>query len=349
MSVVNRMLLDIDRRRAAAAGTGATATSDVRSVSSSPRAKANASINAGTLLIGAALVLVVAALLWSRPRDSQTAAVVATTVLPSAPAPEPAATASAPVVAAPNPVESTVAKTSPAREPLQPADRLKLSMQLSALVADAPTEPVAKPAREVKPSVTPSAPAVSAPPPAQAPAPTPTQAPSRTTITTQPVRQVASDETIAAARLLWNDGARAGALSTLRDALATAEATKTQKAIAPLARELARLEVVDGRPQEGLELLKRLENEFAEDADAWALRGNAEQRLGLHADAAQSHLIALRIRPNEGKWMIGAAISLAALGKMNEAQNWAERARELNAVTPAIATYLQQLGIATRR
>jgi tetratricopeptide (TPR) repeat protein len=112
---------------------------------------------------------------------------------------------------------------------------------------------------------------------------------------------------------------------------------------------LARLEVADNRPQAALDLLKRLENLLAEDGDAWALRGNAEQRLGLHADAAQSHLIALRIRPTEGKWMIGAAISLAALGKLDEAQMWAERARERDAVTPAIAAYLQQLGITTRR
>ncbi len=343
MSVVNRMLLDIDRRRAAAASAGTATTADVRSVSSTPK-KTSTAISPRTLWIGAVLVLVLAALLWLRPPSTQPAP-PAETAAPVA-AVTPVASESATTNTAPS-----ATKASPAREPLQPADRLKLSMQLSALVADAPKEQSAKPAREVKSPTTPIASA--APTPTPSPTSTQVQSPpqgqGRTTVTMQPVRQVASDETIAAARLLWNDGSRAGALSTLRDALATAEATKTQKAIAPLARELARLEVADGQPQAGLALLKRLENEFTEDADAWALRGNAEQRLGLHADAAQSHLIALRIRPNEGKWMIGAAISLAAMGKMNEAQSWAERARELNAVTPAIATYLQQLGISTRR
>ncbi|MBC7625226.1 MAG: hypothetical protein H7232_17805 [Aeromicrobium sp.] len=173
--------------------------------------------------------------------------------------------------------------------------------------------------------------------------------PGKTTITNVPVRQVAFDETINIARSLWSEGSRASALTTLRDALAAAESTRNQRATAALAREVARLDVADNRAQLALDMLKRLENLLGDDADAWSLRGNAEQRLALHADAVQSYLIALRLRPTEGKWMIGAAISLAAVGRLDEAQSWAERARERDAVTPAIASYLQQLGITSRR
>ena len=135
------------------------------------------------------------------------------------------------------------------------------------------------------------------------------------------------------------------ALETL---LAMAEATRNNRATIVLAQELARLDMADNHAEDALNLLRRLEPVFSEDADAWALRGNAEQRLAMHAEAAQSYLVALRIRPSEGKWMLGAAISLAAIGKLDEAKTWVERARERGAITPTISAYLQQLGIMAR-
>ena len=208
-----------------------------------------------------------------------------------------------------------------------------MSMQLSMLVADAPPAPAPATATSKRAPVASVAPA----------------APGTTTITNTPIRQVATDETLAVARTLWANGARTDAMATLREALAAAESARSQRSIAALARELARLEVADNRPQSALDLLRRLEGTLVDDADAWALRGNAEQRLGLHADAAQSYLGALRLKPSEGKWMLGAAISLAAAGRMDEAQSWVEKARERDAVTPTIASYLLQLGIAPRR
>ena len=200
---------------------------------------------------------------------------------------------------------------------------LKLSQQLSVQLAEMPAARL--PASPRRPTV-----------------PTSSEV---ATATNLPVRQVAADETVVIARSLWSEGSRAAALATLREALATAETARSNRAAAPLARELARLEVADNRAQVALDLLRRLEGLFGDDADAWALRGNAEQRLVMHTEAAQSYLAALRLRPTEGKWMLGAAISLAASGKLDEAQNWVERAREREAVTPTIAAYLQQLGI----
>jgi tetratricopeptide (TPR) repeat protein len=159
---------------------------------------------------------------------------------------------------------------------------------------------------------------------------------------------VAAAETVASARLLWEEGSRAGALATLREALAAAEDSGDREATRALARELAGMELASNRAQAALELLMRLSGLFGGDADALALRGNAQQRLALHAEAADSYLAALRLRPTEGKWMLGAAISLAALGRKAEAQAWVDRARERGAITPPIAAYLQQLGMATR-
>jgi Flp pilus assembly protein TadD len=378
MSVVNRMLQDIDRRRAAALsqnGGGTHAHRDVRGVAKQSDRSRPLRLPIAWLGLALLIVFFVGLSLWNRTTTAPDVAVsnvptAATATSAVSPSPNASlgagsaavvenratSTSTAPIATIAT-IEATgsASSTAAARTALQPAERLKLSMQLSALVADAPVER-AKRATEnanVAPSATGTAiaaPLATSPVPSlPTAAPLTTSSPGKTTITTVPVRQVASDETITAARQLWSDGARASALTTLRDALAAAESARNQRATAPLARELARLEVADNRPQLALDLLKRLENLLSEDADAWALRGNAEQRLGLHADAAQSHLIALRIRPTEGKWMIGAAISLAALGKLDDAQMWAERARERDAVTPAIAAYLQQLGITGRR
>ena len=149
-----------------------------------------------------------------------------------------------------------------------------------------------------------------------------------------------------AARVLWNDGAHAAAIETLRQALAAAEEHRDAAATQPLARELARMLVSENQPQAALDLLKRLESRFIDDADAWSLRANAQQRLGMHVEASESYLGALRLRGGEPRWMLGAAISLAAVGRLDEARLWTERAAERGPIPPSIATYLRQLGVA---
>jgi len=349
MSVINRMLQDIDRRQAEADLGASAAHPDIRRVTrrAIPSLSSSGLVWNIVLLAAGGVLLVWAWYQWRAPSPtltsalppvSQTAlppsATLAQAVLPVLPVP-PVPTAAAAVSAAgllpaapeKPPREAAVA---PAKLATTPSEKLKMSMQLSLLVAETP--PVRPAIRSMA-----AAPAAAA------------SLPGTTTMTNVPVRQVAADETIAAARALWADGARADAVATLREALVAAESARNQRATAPLAREFARLEVADNRPQNALDLLRRLENMFGEDAEAWALRGNAEQRLALHAEATQSYLAALRLRPSEGKWMLGAAISLAAAGQPDEARVWVERARERDAVTPAIASYLQQLGISSRR
>ena len=334
MSVVNRMLQDIDRRRAAAGVSTPEASQDIRSVA----ARSNRAAPIGRSVWSAALLIsvcVASAIGW---RESQVRALVNAvppvpttvavkgglpTVLPAILQAEPVLIASEPIVV---PVAELQAPQSSVVRPS--AETLKLSLKLSALVAD--SQPVRLPA-----TTTPVAGSTAT-------------APGTTTITSVPVRQVAADETVLAARGMWNDGSRASATATLREALTVSEATQNNRATVVLARELARLDVADNRAEDALGLLRRLQPVFGEDADAWALRGNAEQRLAMHAEAVQSYLAALRNRPTEGKWMLGAAISLAAIGNLDEAKAWADRARERGAITPIISAYLHQLGIAVR-
>ncbi len=344
MSVINRMLKDIDRRN--------TASADASPVGVGPRKISPRRPHAGLaerfLWLAGVIVAVVAIgiLVWrhwqapAAPVAAGAASIVSPTapaivaVAPPATAPvaatQPPAVVIEPPVAAPEIVTPALQSPAPLISPGPTAtsiaaDKLKLSMKLSALVADAP--PVVENVKRAAPPITPG----------------------KTTITNTPVRQVATDETLATARAIWSEGSRAAAQATLREALAAAESTRDQRAIVLLGREIARLEVADNRPQAALDLLKRLESQLVADADALALRGNAEQRLGLHTDATEAYLAALRLRPGEGKWMLGAAISLAASGKLEEAQVWVDRARERDAITPTIGAYLKQLGINTGR
>ena len=345
------MLQDIDLRRAAAETESAKANKDIRGIPrrTTPSSRGRRAFWTVALII---CTLSLAVILWQQwpPQlllmepTSRTPTASATPAIAAPPpvikeqaiqaresvlAAVPAAQVVAPVAVTTAPVENPAPQTS---SPLQPQPRapsemLKLSMQLSALVAETATPRVG----------------------GDVPAQKPPTSPGRTTITSVPARQIAADETLSAARALWNDGSRIAAVATIREALAAAEAGGNSRATATLARELARLHVADNSAQAALDLLNRFDSLFAQDADALALRGNAEQRLSRHAEAAAAYLAALRMRPTEGKWMLGAAISLAAIGKTEEAEVWVEKARERDAVTPTIAAYLQQLGLAGRR
>lgn len=359
MSVVNRMLQDIDRRLGGAGVEPLGAPAGIRSIPVAAAASHNMRARGITIvalcLLALAAIAVVRWQEWGmRPAaPTQAASTVerarpaqAVAAAPAVPRPAPAAPAETPATPHPAPIPSgeipaahapappPVAAASPpsslaaaaegpvavtARKSTRPtsADTLKLTMQLSAPISGEPHPRVAK------------APAAQG--------------------SAVPVRRVAADETVLAARSLWSDGAHGAALATLREALAVAESSRNLAAAATLAREQARLEVADNRPQAALDLLRRMEPHLRADAEALALRGNAEQRLALHADAAASYLAALRLRPAEGRWMLGAAISLAAGGDLAAAQALVDQARDRGAVTPPIAAYLHQLGLAVRQ
>lgn len=333
MSVVNRMLLDIDRRHGAADVQNRGPYPDIRSVppaASAPRRSGSGLVAA----IVAASTGIAAILVMNYSRVPMP--VVSPRVASPAPAPAPAPAAPVAAISLPQPAVAAPVVAEMPSEPVAKAPRtraaptviesFKLSRQLSPVEERPGPVPAVPSSTPAKVAMIPAAPAKAL-----------------------PLRQVAADETVAAARLLWNEGSRAGALATLRDALAVAEGARNGAAVGPLARELARLEIADNRPQAALDLLRRLEVSLADDAEAWALRANAEQRLALHAESARSYLAALRGRPAEGRWMLGAAISFAADGKLDEANGWADRARERGAVTAPMEAYLQQLGVAARR
>ena len=167
-----------------------------------------------------------------------------------------------------------------------------------------------------------------------------------------PSRQSPALDALAQAQSLWNSGSHAPAIELAREALAAAEragtSTGNTSVLATLARELARMELAEGRISQALEMLTRLQPALAGVADVWALRGNAAQRLGRHPESAAAYLMALKLRPNEARWMLGAAVSLAAQGQTAEAAELAEKARSGGVLSPEVATYLRQLGVPLR-
>ena len=170
---------------------------------------------------------------------------------------------------------------------------------------------------------------------------------------TEPARRAqALQETLARAQALWQAGSRDVALELIREAVAVAEraprSAGRDEALAALAREQARMELAQGRPAEALSLLIRLEPALQGQADLWAVRGNAAQRLARHPEAVQAYQRALQLRPGESRWLLGAAVSLAAMGRLEESAALAEQARAQGSVSPEVLGYLRQSGVPLR-
>ena len=380
MSVINKMLRDLDSRQATGAVPALNPQSrtgiarDTLIVNDSEPASRRPGLPGWALLITAGVVLLaVAAGVWwylhqkvsappkVTPVQLAPKAAPAKPVIAVAPSPAPLVAASGtaaaplPAVAVPVPVAST---------PVAPvlANQLGVALADMSLRMDSNVKLLPNPAKTSKPKPAAMTRPVAAPKAvkerpssakavksaASAPAPA-------TLVPPHPSRQAPVQEALAQAQSLWSSGSHQAAIDLLYEALATAEranavdASAANKAVlASLVRELARMELAEGRVSQTLELLKRLEPALSGVADIWAIRGNAAQRLGRHAESVAAYQMALKLRPNELRWMLGAAVSLAAQGQTAAAAELAEKARAGGALTPELATYLRQLGVPLR-
>ncbi|MBU3898044.1 MAG: hypothetical protein KJ614_03810 [Gammaproteobacteria bacterium] len=293
-------------------------------------------------------------------------------VMGASPPASPTRTASPTVLAKPAVVPRPVPATLPAAvavpAPMPAATHLDFSLKMDNFLqhTPSPTAPARPPAAVTAragaaPALAPAAPNVPAPAPAAVTQATPSAASAASTASTAsttqqaPARAPAAQEALAQAQQLWNAGSRSAAIDLLHQALTLAERASQAGApsgsasvVAALARELARMELAEGRVSQALAMLTRLEPVLSSVADIWAIRGNAAQRLGQHAASASAYLMALKFRPSEPRWMLGAAVSLAAQGQTAAAAELAEKARDGGALTPEVANYLRQLGVPLR-
>lgn len=165
-------------------------------------------------------------------------------------------------------------------------------------------------------------------------------------------QQLAGRDALSHAQTLWNGGSRDAAVDMLQQAVATAEraavsapsAANTQTLVL-LVREFGRMQLSEGRPAAVWETLTRLEPVLRDQPEMWALRANAAQRMGRHQDSVHAYMTALQSRPGEQRWLLGAAVSLAALGQTTSATEMAEKARAAGPISKEVQTYLRQMGV----
>jgi Flp pilus assembly protein TadD len=165
-------------------------------------------------------------------------------------------------------------------------------------------------------------------------------------------QQQAARDALAQAQSLWNAGSRDAAVDLLQQAVASTERTAqtapgagTTQTLVLLVREFGRMQLAEGRPGVVWDALTRMEPLLRNEPEMWALRANAAQRLGRHQDSVHAYMTALQSRPAEQRWLLGTAVSLAALGQTSSAADMAEKARAVGPISREVQTYLRQMGV----
>lgn len=342
MSVINKMLRDLDQRNSEPAAERKHTISVDTTHIAPPRRKPGGSHAALAAILLSLLVLAGGAWWgWQQlhPVNSPTVSTPVNVATAATPASAPVAVVSAPVAA--EPVTAPVPTPEPAASIAVPSPavaapvvtaasintplKLETTLKLPKSAKEMPAEPATHPA----------------------PAPAPLAAGQRLL--------QAGREAQAQAQALWNSGAKDAAIDLLQQAVGNLErgmATESLPGQLPLlsalVRDLTRMQLADGRAGAAWDLLVRLEPLIRSDPDLWAVRGNAAQRLGRHQDSAHAYLAALQSRPNEQRWLLGAAVSLAASGQTAAAAEMADKARAVGGISPEVQAYLRQAGVPLR-
>ncbi len=342
MSVINKVLRDLDKRQGAAAATAVdldgvrSGTTSVLTHDRTVVRRVSGNKSRWTILLPGTLValVLVGAALWQTAQVAPPPAVVAPVAvaasIPSVPASSPEAGAPA----------SHFDSSLTVRTDLRPA----------AVVLSAPA-PVKPPVQvTVAPIAVVAAVAASA---AVAPlAVTPPPEPAAVAAELAQKQQLAERDALSHAQTLWNGGSRDTAVDMLQQAVASAERTATStpsaantQTLVLLVREFGRMQLSEGRPGGVWETLTRLEPVLRDQPEMWALRANAAQRLGRHQDSVLAYMTALQFRPTEQRWLLGTAVSLAALGQTASAAEMAEKAHATGPISKEVQTYLRQMGV----
>lgn len=134
--------------------------------------------------------------------------------------------------------------------------------------------------------------------------------------------------------------------------LATGRAAAAQElleqgmAVAPgypaFALMLARIQVEQGQETEALAMLEQASLGTSGDVDISAFIATLHQRAGRHAEAAQRFQQVLAARPLEGRWWVGLAISLEAQQNWQAARGAYARAMNGTSLTPELMRYAEQ-------
>jgi MSHA biogenesis protein MshN len=108
------------------------------------------------------------------------------------------------------------------------------------------------------------------------------------------------------------------------------------------AMALARLQIDRGDTTQAVATLKKSLDYAQGSPDYIAFFAALLQRQGRHEDAIEQFQVALRAKPGAGVWWLGLGISLQAVNRSAEAQEAFRRARATNSLSPELAAFAEQ-------
>jgi len=373
MSIINRMLRELDRRRAAGDEGGAALGSQVRAVAPPSRSSAEWFWRVVAILLFLAAAWTVWVIYQLQPRTvatelAQRAAEETrrrrpiTPVSAPAPAPVPAST-QLPVQAAQAQPAAPPAAEKPVPEKLAtPIEMLRLALTIDTPLAPRPPKSVQKPQagvpeRSVQAEV--AAKPAAAAGPARVEKRDRARAPSdraelefRRAATLLNSGRVADAED-ALRRALTEDHVHQAARQTLialyleqrriEEAVQQLrEGLSANPSYTPFAVALARIYVDRRDFDEALKLLEESRANAQGNPDFHALRGAVLQRQSRHAEAADAYRQALNNGVQTGASWVGLGISLEALGKRPEAAEAFRRGIAAGTLAPEVRAYVEQ-------
>ncbi len=110
----------------------------------------------------------------------------------------------------------------------------------------------------------------------------------------------------------------------------------------PFARLAARIYIEQGNDAKALAVLEGARVYAGGDPEYLAFLGTLYQRQRRHAEATKAYRDALALRPQEGKWWLGLALSLEATEDWGPARDAYTRARGGERLDPKLERYIEQ-------
>ncbi len=123
---------------------------------------------------------------------------------------------------------------------------------------------------------------------------------------------------------------------TLQDGL------KLNLAVASLASTLASVQLEQGDATAALTTLEKYAAQASGHADYHGFYAALLQRIGRHAEAIGQFQAALKAQPNRGNWLMGLGISLQAEKHYADAEQAYLRARASNSLSPDLLAFIEQ-------
>jgi len=107
------------------------------------------------------------------------------------------------------------------------------------------------------------------------------------------------------------------------------------------AMALARIQVERGNSNEALETLQKYMADGEKNADYQGFAGVLLQRMKKPREAALHYQSALQLKPNEGRWWLGLGLALESDGQAAQANNAFRRARSADGLTPEMRAVIE--------